>query len=170
MSLRGLSARFIADDTLRGLQAGQSARILVGRVEVGRIGRVDGDIAAGFDLDVPVFVADINLDALPAGKQAKFATLPEFPGVERDLVFLFDKGIASDAVLDAVRKAGGKLLTDARVFDVYDGKGVPDGKISLGVRFALQDAARTLTQEDSDAASKAVIAEMNKRFGAELRA
>jgi phenylalanyl-tRNA synthetase beta chain len=71
--------------------------------------------------------------------------------------------------LQTVRKAGGKLLTDARIFDRYEGKGVPDGKISLGVRFTLQAPDRTLTQDDSDAASNAIVTAMNKQFGASLR-
>jgi len=169
LSLRGLTGRFMADDTIVGMQAGHSAKILVGRNEVGRIGRVDGDIADGFDMDAPVFVAELCLDTLPAGKKAKFTPLPEFPAVERDLVFLFDKGVNSDAILNAVRSGGGKLLTDARLFDRYDGKGVPDGKVSLGIRFTLQDAKRPLTQDDSDAASAAIVAAMDKRFGTSLR-
>ncbi len=169
LSLRGLSGRFIADDSIQGLQAGQSAKVLVGRIEAGRIGRVDGDIAAGFDIDVPAFVAEINLDVLPSAKKAKFMPLPEFPGVERDLVFLFDKNTSSDAILNTVKSSAGKLLTDMRIFDRYEGKGVPEGKVSLGIRFALQDAKRTLTQEDTDAASTSIIAAMEKRFGASLR-
>ena len=169
LAVRGLTGRFIADDSIVGLQAGQSARILVGRVEAGRIGKVDGDIAAAFDIDTPVFVADINLDALPEGKKAKFQSLPEFPGVERDLVFLFDKHTTSEAILNTVRSAGGKLLNDARIFDLYQGKGVPEDKVSLGIRFSLQAADRTLTQEDSDAAMHAIIEAVGKRFAATFR-
>ncbi len=175
LAARGLSARFIADDAIQGLQPGQSAKILVGRSEVGRIGKVDGDIAEGFDMDMPVFVADIDLDALPQGKKSKFIPLAEFPGVERDLVFLMDRTAlvrdsGADAMLQQLRKAGGNLLTDARIFDLYDGQGVADGKVSVGVRFTLQNTSRTLTQQDSDDVSKAIIAAMEKQFGAVLRA
>ncbi|GAV21413.1 phenylalanyl-tRNA synthetase beta chain [Mariprofundus micogutta] len=174
LAKRGLTGRFIADDSIQGLQAGQSAKILIGREEAGRIGKVDGDIAAAFDIDIPVFVADINLDVLHAGKKAKFSPLAEFPGVERDLVFLMEKAAfvrdaGADAIVQTVKKAGGKLLMDARVFDLYEGKGVAEGMVSVGVRFTLQDPARTLTQEDSDAASSAIIAAMDKRFGVSLR-
>ena len=174
LAARGLSARFIADDSIQGLQPGQSARILVGRSEVGRIGKVDGDIAEGFDMDMPVLVADIDLDALPEGKRSKFIPLAEFPGVERDLVFLMDRTAlvrdsGADAILQQLRKAGGNILTDARIFDLYDGQGVPDGKVSVGIRFTLQDASRTLTQQDSDDVSKAMIAAMERQFGAVLR-
>ncbi len=166
---RGLSARFVADDKVRGLQPGQSAQVLVGRGIVGRIGKVDAGIADAFDIEVPVFVAEINLDALPEGKAPKFAPLAEFPGVERDLVFLFDRGTQAEDILQAVRKAGGRFLTEARIFDLYEGQGVSEGKISLGVRFMLQAADRTLTQEDSDAAMNAITEAIEKRFSATLR-
>jgi phenylalanyl-tRNA synthetase beta chain len=165
----GVTPRFVASDAEQGLQAGQTAKIVAGRSEIGRIGKVDGDIAATYDIDLPVYVAEVNLDALPKAKAPKFAPLPEFPSTERDLVFLFDKEAKAEDIVQAVRKAGGKLLSDARIFDRYVGKGVPEGKVSLGVRFVLQAPDRTLTQEDSDAASQAVVAEMEKRFGAVLR-
>jgi len=168
LAVRSLTGRFLAE-TVPGLQQGQSAKILVGRAEVGLIGRVDASIAAGFDIDGPVLVASIQLDALPAGKRAKFVPLPEFPGVERDLVFLFDADAVAEEIIQTVSKAAGNLLTAARIFDRYAGKGVPEGKVSLGIRITLQDGKRTLTQEDTDAASKAIVAAIDKRFAAELR-
>jgi len=169
LASRGLVARFMADDEVMGLQAGQSANVFVGRSVVGQIGKVDASIADGFDIEMPVYVASINLDALPNGKQQKFVPLPEFPGVERDLVFLFDRNVRTEDVIQAARKAGGKLLTDVRVFDLYRGKGVPEEKVSLGIRFTLQDVGRTLTQEDSDGVSETIVAAMDQSFGASLR-
>ncbi len=169
LSARGLTARFMADDDAQGLQTGQTAKIFVGKAVVGFIGKVDAEIASGFDLDADVFIASINLDQLHTGKKAKFQPLPEFPSIERDLVFLFDKETTSDAILQTVRKACGQQLVQAHIFDLYAGQGVPEGKVSLGVRFVLQDAKRTLTQEDSDKAMQAVIEAMNKKFEAELR-
>lgn len=169
LASRGLVARFIADDGITGLQAGQSAKLLVGRTEVGRIGRVDAEIARNLDIDCPVFVAEVNLDQLPGGKAAKFVPLAEFPAIERDLVFLFERGTSADEILQAAGKAVGKLLSGVRIFDRYAGKGVPEGKVSLGLRFTLQDASRTLTQQDSDAAMNEVIKAMQQKFGASLR-
>jgi len=166
---RGLNARFLADDDVMGMQAGQTAQIFVGKSVVGIIGKVDADVAAHFDLDAAVFVASINLDALGEGKKLKFQPIPEFPSLERDLVFLFDKGVASDAILQTVSKALGQQLIDARVFDLYAGQGVPEGKVSIGIRFVIQDAKRTLTQEDSDQAMQTVIGAMEKKFAAVLR-
>jgi len=169
LAARGLQARFVATDDVRGLQAGQCAKVMAGRSSIGIIGRVDADIAACFDIESAVFVAEIRLDALPAGKAPKFAPLPEFPGVERDLVFLFDCGTSAEDIVQATLRAGGRLLTGARIFDRYAGKGVPEGKVSLGVRFSLQAQDRTLTQAESDAVSEAIISAMRKKFGAELR-
>jgi len=166
---RGLVARFMVDDEVKGLQAGQTAKIFVGKSVVGYVGKVDSDITENFDLNADVFVASINLDALNGGKKLKFQPIPEFPSIERDLVFLFDEKTSSEEILQTVRKAGGTQLTEARIFDMYAGKGVPEGKLSLGVRFVLQDAKRTLTQEDSDQAIQAIIAAMATKFTAELR-
>ncbi len=169
LTARGLVARFMADDEVMGLQAGQSATVFVGKSVVGQIGKVDAVIADGFDIEMPVYVASMNLESLPDGKQPKFIPLPEFPGVERDLVFLFERTVRAEDIIQAARKAGGKLLTDVRIFDLYTGQGVPEGKVSLGVRFTLQDVNRTLTQEDSDGVSATMIAAMGKAFGASLR-
>ena len=72
------------------------------------------------------------------------------------LVFLFDQNIESESILQTARKAAGQQCIDVRIFDLYDGKGVPEGKVSLGIRFALQDAKRTLMQEDSDKARQSL--------------
>ena len=169
LSNRGLTARFMVDDDVQGLQAGQTAKIFVGKSVVGHVGKVDADLADSFDIDADVFVASVNLDALHKGKALKFQPIPEFPSVERDLVFLFDRGTESEAVLQTAKRAAGQQCIDVRIFDLYDGKGVPEGKVSLGIRFALQDAKRTLTQEDSDKAMQAIIDAISKKFDAELR-
>lgn len=169
LAAMGLTGRFIADDAIQGLQAGQSAQIVVGRNKVGCIGRVDADIADGFDLDMPVFVATVDLDQLPQPKVAKFVPLPEFPGMARDLVFLFPRDTKAEEILQAATKAGGKLLVGARIFDRYTGKGVAEDEVSIGIRLELQSPDRTLTQEEVDAVSAAVIKAMQARFGAGLR-
>jgi len=82
---------------------------------------------------------------------------------------LFDRTVESESILQTARKAAGQQCIDVRIFDLYDGKGVPEGQVSLGIRFALQDAKRTLTQEDSDKAMQAIIDAIAKKFDAPLR-
>ena len=169
LAKRRLTARWIADDTLTGLQPGQAARIMAGKNQVGMIGRVARDVAEYYELDMPVYVAALDLDLLPQGRPARYVPVAEFPGVQRDLVFLFDRNVIAEKVIRCVQQAAGRLLADAYVFDVYHGQGVPEGKISMGIRFTLQDASRTLTQADSDAVSEAIVAAVEDRFGASLR-
>ncbi|MDX8382019.1 MAG: phenylalanine--tRNA ligase subunit beta, partial [Ghiorsea sp.] len=113
LTARGLTARFMANDDALGFQTGQTANIFVGKSVVGIVGKVDADIAEGFDLSDDAFVASINLDQLNAGKKSKFQSIPEFPSIERDLVFLFDKAITSDDILQVVRKVCGQQLVEA---------------------------------------------------------
>jgi len=169
LAKRGLTARFMADHAVQGLQAGQTAKVFVGKSVVGHVGKVDVDLAAGFDIDADVFVAQINLDMLPMGKRTKFQPIPEFPLVERDLVFVFDDATESESVLQTAKRAAGQACIDVRIFDLYDGKGVAEGKVSLGIRFALQDSKRTLTQDDSDKAMQSIIDAITTKFDAELR-
>jgi len=169
LAARRLVARFIELEA-PGLQAGQAAKLLVGRVDAGRIGRVDRDAAAAFAIETPVYVAEIDLDALPTARPLRFQPLPEYPGIERDLVFLFPSSVRADDVMETVRKAGGRLVVSVRIFDRYSGPGIASGKLSLGIRLQLQAADRTLTQEEAEKVSRAVVSALAQRFGAELRA
>jgi phenylalanyl-tRNA synthetase beta chain len=169
LAAQGLTARFIADDHCSGLQAGQSAKLLVGTREAGSIGRVDEAVASSFGVDAPVFVAEVMLDDLPVRKPARFASLPEYPSVTRDLVFLFGRRTEAESIMATAKIAAGSLLVDATIFDRYTGKGVPEDKVSLGLRFVLRADDRTLTQEEVDAVSQAIVAAMAKRFDAALR-
>jgi len=168
---RGVSARFVANDAIQGLQPGQSAQILVGRDCAGVIGRVQPAIAATFQIDQPVFVAQIATDLLNRGKRkaVRFAPLPEFPAITRDVVMLYAANTTAAEIVQTVQRAGGKLMASCRLFDRFDGEGVADGKVSLGVRCSLRDPKRTLTQEDADKVMATVVAQLIKRFGAVQR-
>ncbi len=170
LAARRISARFVADDNLRGLQPGQSARIVAGKREGGVIGRISTKVARAFEIEAPAFVASIRLDAVGAGRPPRFAPLPEHPASQRDLVFLIDRGIESEAVVRAAARAAGSLAVQVRVFDRYSGQGIPEGKLSLGLRLVLQAPDRTLAQQEVDAVAERVVAEIGKRFGATLRA
>ncbi len=170
LARRGLTPRFIADDALQGLQPGQSARILAGKGEVGRIGRVAREIAARYDLETPVYVAELWLDALPEGRRPRFAPLPEHPFSQRDLALLFAREVSAESALQTARKAGGKLLVEARVFDRYEGEGVPEGKASIGLRLVIGAPDRTLSQAEVDAVAAQVAEALAQRLGGELRA
>lgn len=169
LSARRLSARWQADDDSMGLQPGQAARIVLGKRCVGRAGKVAREVAQSYGLDLPVYVAELDLSALPPAKRPRFTPLPEFPAVQRDLVFLCGREVRAEELLRVVTRAGGRLLQEARVFDVYQGQGIPEGKVSIGVRILLRDAARTLTQEECDRLCDTVVAAVAEQCDGALR-
>jgi len=165
----GVSPRIQAGIARQGLQQGQIADIRAGRHVVGCIARVDDDVAAQFNLTDPVYVAEINCDLLPTAKQARFASLPEYPSVQRDLVFVLPRTVTAEVLLTQARKAAGNILTDVSVFDIYMGKGIADHCISMGIRMTLQTAKQTLGQDECDAIAARVIEAIETKLAAKLR-
>jgi phenylalanyl-tRNA synthetase beta chain len=92
-----------------------------------------------------------------------------FQPIERDFAFLVDAGVTAEAVLRAARSADRKLVTDVRLFDVYTGQGVPEGKKSLGLTVTLQPVEATLTDEAIEAVSQMIVLQVAKLTGATLR-
>ncbi|RMH53040.1 MAG: phenylalanine--tRNA ligase subunit beta [Zetaproteobacteria bacterium] len=167
---RGITARFIADDRLPGLQPGQSAAIMVGRDRVGVLGRIQPQVADRFQIDLPVFVAQIALDRLPARRKAvRFMPLPEYPAIVRDLVMAFPCTTTAAEILQAASRAGGRLLESVEIFDRFTGEGVERGWVSIGLRCRLRDGRRTLTQEEAEQVIRGVAGTLAKRFGAVRR-
>jgi phenylalanyl-tRNA synthetase beta chain len=89
--------------------------------------------------------------------------------VVRDLAVLLGREVAAGAVLETIRRLGGQSLTSARVFDRYEGKGVPEGKVSLAFRLVFQRTDRTLTEPEVAKTTERVVAALKQDFGGELR-
>jgi phenylalanyl-tRNA synthetase beta chain len=139
---------------------------------LGTLGQVHPDVAAGYDLETPVFVAEFDWDALVAHAtdQRRMAVEPvsRFPVVERDLAVLVHENQPVGALLDAVRNAGAPLLKHATVFDVYEGEGIEAGQKS--VAFTLRFGAdRTLTDAEVDDCIQAIVSTLDDVAGATLR-
>ncbi len=124
------------------------------------------------DIDREVFYAAINweyLCKLAAKYETLFAPLDKTLPVRRDLALLLDAATSFAAVETCVRKAGGKLLRDVRLFDVYEGKNLPAGKKSYAVAFTIQDPENTLKDKQIDAVMDKIIKSLEKELGASLR-
>jgi phenylalanyl-tRNA synthetase beta chain len=87
----------------------------------------------------------------------------------RDLAVLFGRDVAAGAVLESIRKLAGNALTSATVFDRYEGKGVPEGKVSLAFRLVFQRTDRTLTEQEVAKTTERVVDALKQDFGGELR-
>ena len=150
---------------------GQTATVCSGDVVLGVFGAVHPTIAANYGFDRPVYLADLDLDAMRAvaDNKKQYAPLPKYPTVTRDLALLCPEEMEVGTLIAAIRRAGGKLLVDVKVFDVYRGKQVAEGAKSVALSLALRASDRTLTVEEADALVAKVLRALDKTLGVTLR-
>ena len=136
------------------------------------IGVIQPALARSFGIKPEVVAAEIDWDALFAvvkRDKIHFAELPQFPQVKRDLALLLDEPVRCADLRSAAFKNAGGLLKAVSLFDVYRGKGIPEGKKQYAMSFVLRSDVRTLTDEEVDAAMGRLLEVFKKQFGAELR-
>jgi phenylalanyl-tRNA synthetase beta chain len=111
----------------------------------------------------------LQLDALSPATLPEFRRYSKFPSIRRDLAIVVDDGVTADALVQVARAAVGEILQQVLVFDVYRGKGVDSRRKSVGLGLILQDASRTLTDEDADQKTRSVMLGLEREFGATIR-
>jgi phenylalanyl-tRNA synthetase beta chain len=139
---------------------------------LGVFGELHPDVAARYDLEgPPVFVAELDLDAIAKvrGGLPRFEPLPTLPPAQRDLSFFLGEDVDAGEVIRVIREAGPETLEDVSLFDVYTGKGVPEGKKSLAVALTFRAADRTLTDGEVEGFQAAIIEALTGRLGADVR-
>jgi phenylalanyl-tRNA synthetase beta chain len=153
------------------LQPGRSAEVLVAGEVVGWLGEVHPDSLARFEAEAPVVAFELDLARLLRASQdaRDFVEPGRFPSVERDLALVVDEAVTAEQVEQALRSAGGKLLDGVRVFDVYRGKGIADGRKSLAFSLSYRAADRTLTADEVDSAHERVVSKVLAATGGEQR-
>jgi len=152
---------------------GQSATLRLGpKVVLARFGMVHPATLKAFDVDGPIAAVELFLDAIPAKKGAAFArpgfTPPALQSVTRDFAFLVPAGLAAGDLVRAVQGADKAFITGVRVFDVFAGQGVPEGRKSIAVEVTLQPDEASFKDADLKAISEKVVAAATK-LGGELR-
>jgi phenylalanyl-tRNA synthetase beta chain len=153
------------------LAPGRAASILVNGRVVGTLGQLDAAVAERRDLPAgdAVYVAEIDLDAVTAEAPAetlRAAPLPKYPAVVRDVSILVDDALSAETVRGTIRSAAPVTVIQVREFDRYQGKGIPDGKVSLSFRLTFQSAERTLTDEEVQAGMQRIIDALTRDLGA----
>ena len=116
-----------------------------------------------------LFVCEIDLAAVLERRLPDFNELSRFPEVRRDLAVVVDKSVPAAELMENVRGAAGAYLTDLRLFDVYEGKGIDPKRKSLALGLTFRDQKRTLSDEDVNLAVNQVIDSLEKNYKAELR-
>lgn len=174
----GVHAVAVEPDESSWLHPASASRLLSpaesgpARVCLGRFGELHPEVAEHFGLEGPaLFVAELELDELGKlrGAERKFKPLIDRPPVLRDLAFFLDKAITADLVLQEARRSAGPLLETCELFDVYEGRGVPDGQRSLALRFSFRSGERTLTAAEVDEVEGRIKERLEQALGARLR-
>ncbi|MCS3470851.1 phenylalanyl-tRNA synthetase beta chain [Pseudomonas sp. JUb42] len=151
------------------LHPGQTARIERDGREVGYLGALHPELVKSLGLDRAVFVFELILDEVVTGRLPKFHELSRFPEVRRDLALLADLDVPASSVLDVIRENAGEWLTDLRLFDVYQGKGIDPHRKSLAVGLTWQHPSRTLNDDEVNATTHAILTSLEERLNATLR-
>ena len=151
------------------LHPGQTARIERDGREVGYVGAVHPELSKKLGLDRPVFVFEMVLAEVALGKMPKFQELSRFPEVRRDLALIADCNVAASDVLKVIRENAGEWLTDLRLFDVYQGKGIDPNRKSLAVGLTWQHPSRTLNDDEVNTTTQNILTSLEQRLNATLR-
>ncbi|MBI1391166.1 MAG: phenylalanine--tRNA ligase subunit beta [Alphaproteobacteria bacterium] len=155
---------------------GRSGVIRLGpRLTLAEFGELHPRILKDLDIDGPIFGFEVNLDAIPAPRARATKTKPslgasEFLPLTRDFAFIVDQSVEAATLLRAVEGADKKMIAAVRLFDVYQGKGVPEGRKSLAVEVTIQPREKTLTDQEIDAIAAKVVDAAAKATGGALRA
>ncbi len=152
---------------------GRGGSIRLGpKTVLAHFGEIHPRLVAALGLKGPAVGFEIYLDAAPfpkAQRQRPALRLSAFQPVERDFAFLVDDKVTAEQLLRAARGVDRKLVTEVRLFDVYTGTGVPEGKKSLAITVTLQPVEATLTDAEIEAFSTALVAQIAKMTGGVLR-
>ena len=169
--LRMPKASYTAEKCNPTYHPGRCAKVTVAGVDVGYIGQIHPLVAKNYDIDSEVYCAEINFTALMELQlpEATYTPLPKYPSVSRDLAVVCDEAITVAQVEEIIEAAAGKLLRNIRLFDIYRGAGVPDGKKSMAFSLELRADDRTLTDTDSENVVTKVLEALKTKIGAILR-
>ena len=151
------------------LHPGRSARVLVEGQPAGWIGELHPRWQQKYELAKPVVLFELDAERLQVIPARGFAAPSRYPPVVRDMALFFDSGVPAQAILDAMEAQKPSIVTSIRLFDLYQGQGVPQGRKSLAFRVVMQDTERTLTDAEADAARDALVSLLGQKFAASLR-
>jgi phenylalanyl-tRNA synthetase beta chain len=150
---------------------GKSARVSVAGQEIGLLGEIHPLVQERFEFgDAPVLAAEFDLNLLRQAQSAiQVEPVPAYPPVLEDIAVIVDEAIPAAQVDGLIRQTGGKTLTRVRLFDVYRGAQIGDGKKSLAYSLTYQAPDRTLTDEEAAAIRNKIVRRLEHELGAKLR-
>lgn len=151
------------------LHPGQSAKVMLDGKAIGWIGKLHPKWQQHYQLSKGAILFELNFAALQQSKVPTYSEVSKFPPIRRDMAVLVDESVSVAQLLNAIQSAKLEFMSEVGLFDVYRGKGVPDGKKSLAFLISMQSSDKSLTDADADKAMNGVLEIVKNRFGAELR-
>ena len=150
---------------------GRCAVIRAGGEQIGVVGQIHPLVARNYDVDTDLYCAELSFDALlgAQGPGAEYVPLPRFPAVSRDIALVCREEITVGALEDCIRKAGGKLLREVVLFDIYRGAGIDAGRKSVAFSLTLRADDRSIVAAEADEEVKAILDALERELGAVLR-
>ncbi len=166
--LRVKKARYTAVHDDPSYHPGRCAKVTIDGVDVGVIGQIHPLVAESYGLDMDVYCAEINFTRLFDLRlpEVTYTPLPKYPAVTRDISLVCDEAVTVAQVEDVVAASAGKLLRSVKLFDIYRGAGVPEGKKSMAFSLELRADDRTLTDAESENALSKAVTALAEQLGA----
>lgn len=152
------------------LHPGRAASVSLDGQVIGCIGELHPEWVQKYDLPAAPVLFEIELDAAARARLPIYAEVSKFQPVIRDLAIVVDQKVSLQSLLEAMKAVASSLVQGIHLFDVYHGKGVPEGKKSLAFRVVMQDTQRTLLEAEVESALAVITAHLEKNFAAQLRA
>ena len=164
----GISAEYKRSN-VNYLHKGRSADIYVGKNYIGYLGEVHPEVASAFDVSDRLYISEINVDMLNklADYSYKFTPISSYPPIERDIAIVVDENVMAGDLLACVRKGGGNLLVDVKVFDIYRNQAVLGvDKKSVAIKMIFRLADRTLTDDEVNSKINRILNMLSSEYNA----
>jgi len=156
-------------DALACLHPGRSARIYRGTVPIGWLGELHPQIIKAINFSNIAYLYELEIESAFASNRLEFKEISRFPSLRRDLAIVVDESVPLAVLRENVTVSASGLLRELRVFDVYRGPGIENGRKSIALGLILQDSSRTLTDIDADAVVAEVVARLRDELSATIR-
>ena len=150
---------------------GKTAALMFKKEKVGVLGEIHPDVCDKFGMDIPAYVAELNLDILYANAKLdkKYKALPKYPAVSRDMALIVDDSVLVQEIEDIIRKQGTPLVESVKLFDIYKGKQIPEGKKSIAYAIIYRQESKTLTDAEVNKVHDKILKTLEYKLGAQLR-
>ena len=169
LNMKGIQWKQLTD--CPSLHPGRAAALYADGNKIGIVGEVHPAVLDNFDIDTPCYVAEVDIEGMfnCVDDNVKYKALPKFPAAERDIAILVDKTALVGDLEATMIKASGSILESIKLFDVYEGDRIPEGKKSLAFAISFRAADRSLTSEEVNKVFNKIVKDLQYKNNAQLR-